>query len=464
MVHTTAGRVRGTREGDLSVFKGIPFALAPYGEHWLAAPVPARPWDGVREATAFGPRPAQVAIAPGVPEWSSAEGLECLTINVWTPDEGGSGLPVMVWIYGGAYQAGSADLGEYDGALLAAEGVVVVTFNYRVGMQGFGHVEGAPANRGLLDQVAALRWVQENIAAFGGDPGQVTIFGESAGAGSVAALMSMPMARGLFRRAIAQSVPGTFYSTAYARRVTHELLVGRSAHDCSPEELLAAARRFAARRKGVTVPFSPVVDGEVLPATPWEAFADGAGSEVELVVGFNRDEFRMFAAMAPPATERDLAEALKEFALPDADVVYRTAHPDADAVELYNVVLSDWLFRMPSALLADAHAGPTFAYELTWAPTELGACHALDVPLTFGTVNGALAGWIIRGAPEAEAMSRQFRTAWTRFARTGDPGWPAYEPVAASTHIFDVEPSDVRDPEAASRALWSERGFPLIDE
>ncbi|MEU7898083.1 carboxylesterase family protein [Nonomuraea sp. NPDC049152] len=463
MVRTTAGKVQGSREGGLSVFKGIPFAQAPYGEHWLAAPVPPRPWDGVREATAFGPRPAQVAAAPGLPAWTSAEGLDCLTLNVWTPDEGGSGLPVMVWIYGGGYQMGSADLAEYDGARLAAEGVVVVTLNYRVGLQGFGYVEGAPANRGLLDQVAALRWVRENIAAFGGDPARVKVFGESAGAGSVAALMSMPMARGLFSRAIAQSVPATFYSTAYARQVTEELLEGRSPYDCSPEELLAAARRHSAKGPGIALPFSPVVDGEVLPTTPWDAFADGAGRDVELVVGFNRDEFRLFTAMMPPQAEHDPAEVLRKFGLKDGDVVYHAAHPDADADELYTLVMSDWLFRMPSALLADAHTGTTFAYELTWSPTELGACHALDVPLTFGSLGGGPAGWIIRGAPEAEAMSLQFRTAWTRFAKTGDPGWPAYEPASALTHVFDEDPSDVHDPEAVSRALWSERGFPVID-
>jgi para-nitrobenzyl esterase len=202
-VATAAGAVRGRREGDLDVFRGIPYALPPVGEARFAEPRPVGGWDGVREAFAFGPPPPQEATGPeaaapgGVPA-----GDDWLTVNVWTPEADQSARrPVMVWIYGGAYKFGSADDPAYDGSRLSRDGqVVVVTLNYRVGIEGFALIEGAPANRGLLDQVAALEWVRENIAAFGGDPDQVTVFGESAGAGSIAALMVMPRARGLFRR------------------------------------------------------------------------------------------------------------------------------------------------------------------------------------------------------------------------------------------------------------------------
>lgn len=471
MISTTSGRVSGLTEGGVTVFKGIPYAQSPFGPRRFAAPVPVEPWDGVLEATSFGPRPPQPPMMPGAPAWDSAAGLDCLTLNVWTPDVGGSGLPVMVWIYGGAYVMGSSDLPEYDGALLASEGVVLVTINYRVGMDGFGLIDGTPPNRGLLDQVAALRWVRDNIAGFGGDPGNVTVFGESAGAGSVAALLAMPSAAGLFRRAIAQSVPGTFFSPGYAQRVTMGILWGASPYTMSAEDLIAATSAFTAGEMSgnhatwgsiafTPTPFAPVVDGEILPDTPWNALADGASSDIDLIVGYNREEYRLFSMMSERTAE--LAVVLKELAPAGADVVYRTAYPQASADELYDLLLSDWLFRMPSTLLADAHTGPTFAYELAWDAPVLGACHALDVPLTFGTLDSFLAQMLFGEAPEAAGISRQMRSAWTRFAATGQPGWPAYEPVAACTHLFDVEPRDVPDPEAASRALWSEPGFPVI--
>lgn len=471
-IKISAGAVSGRTKDGITSFTGIPFAKPPFGPLRFAAPVPVEPWEGTFEATEFGPMPPQPVLQLGTPEWRAADGLDCLTVNVWTPDPGGSGLPVMVWIYGGVYWTGSSSFPEYDGARLAGEGVVVVTFNHRVGMEGYGHVEGAPDNRGLLDQVAALRWVQENIAAFGGDPGNVTIFGESAGGGAVACLMAMPSAAGLFRRAIGQSVPGMTYTPALAARVTAAIMRqvgGGSPYESDLEAVVAASRAFAYQEMLgdvatwgplaiSAVPFAPVVDGEVLPDTPWNALADGAGGDVELIVGYNRDEYALFHALAG-GRPGDLAQALKTVAPPGADVVYPTAYPGAD---LFSVLMSDWLFRMPSTLLADAHTGTTFCYELTWAPTALGACHGLDVPLTFGNLGTALAGMLTGGSPAAEGLSAQFRTAWTRFAATGDPGWPEYEPVSAVTHRFDVVPDDVPDPEAASRALWSEPGLPVI--
>ncbi|WP_049570086.1 carboxylesterase/lipase family protein [Nonomuraea sp. SBT364] len=472
----TTGKISGLEDDGVAVFKGIPYAKSPFGALRFAAPEPADPWEGTFEATRFGPPPPQPAMLPGQRPWDPAGGLDVLTVNVWTPDAGGSGLPVMVWLYGGAYWMGAADWPEYDGARLARHGVVVVTLNYRVGVEGFGQIDGAPANRGLLDQVEALRWVRENIAAFGGDPGNVTIFGESAGAGSVAALLVMPSAAGLFRRAIAQSVPGPFLSPGLASRVTGAVMArlgGGSPYETTPEALVAASAAFAredlVRERGrwgqlayVGMPVAPVVDGEVLPDTPWNALAAGAGADVELIAGYNRDEFLTFHAMRgePP----NLAGVLKALAPDGADAVYRSALPEASDEDLYVRVMSDWLFRMPSTLLADAHPGPAYVYELTWAPTPmLGACHGLDVPLVFGATRGEMAGMMTGGSPDLEPMSEQFRTAWTRFAATGDPGWPRYEPTAATTHLFDVEPSDVDDPEAASRALWSKTGVTVVD-
>ncbi|WP_225992826.1 carboxylesterase/lipase family protein [Actinomadura rudentiformis] len=488
----TTGRIRGRAHDGITVFKGVPYAAEPFGRNRLAAPVPAASWDGTREAVAFGPRAPQAAMVPGFPGWTPAEGLDCLTVNVWTPDHGGSGLPVMVWVHGGAYLVGTSSQPEYDGATLAAEGVVVVTFNYRVGMEGFGWVEGAPANRGLLDQIAALRWVQDNIAVFGGDPGRVTVFGESAGAGSIAALLAMPAARGLFRRAIAQSVPGTYFAPEFAHRlstaITAEVGCGPTVADLadvSPEVLVAAAEAMTAKLQddhptwgpiaSTPTPYSPVVDGEVLPTTPWRALADGAGRDLELIVGFNRDEFRLFLALAGrfgTLGDGHVTKIMKHLAPPGGAAAYRAAHRHTPAEDLYSLVLSDWLFRMPSAHLADAHAaagGKTFAYELAWPSPGLKgmlrACHALDVPLTFGTLDKGVAELVI-GEPvpdEAVELSAQFRAAWTAFATTGDPGWPAYNPAGAITHVFDTFTKDVRDPQALSRRVWAAHRFDPLE-
>ncbi|NUW38676.1 carboxylesterase/lipase family protein [Nonomuraea rhodomycinica] len=476
MTTISTGRVSGIEEGGVTAFKGIPFARAPFGPLRFAAPEPAEPWDGVLEATRFGPRPPQPPMFMGMPAWDPAAGLDCLTVNVWTPDPGGSGLPVMVWIHGGAYRSGFADLPAYDGAHLAGRGVVVVTFNHRIGFEGYGHVEGAPDNRALLDQVAALRWVRENVAAFGGDPGNVTAFGQSAGAGAIACLLTMPMAEGLFRRAIAQSASSMFVTPAYASRVTAEVsrrLGGGSPRESAPEALVAAAEDVATQvifgdpgRWGAMgyagLAFAPVVDGEVLPDTPWNALAAGAARDVELVVGFTRDEFRLFGAMAG-GRPVDLAGALETLAPDGAEEVYRRMRPEASDAELYEVLMSDWMFRMPSALLADAHTGTTYAYELTWSPTDaFRACHGLEVPLVFGNVGDDMATGLTGGSPDLPKVSEQFVTAWTGFAATGDPGWPRHDPATAVTHLFDASPSDAEDPEAASRALWSRTGFPVI--
>ncbi|WP_240777888.1 carboxylesterase family protein [Nonomuraea basaltis] len=221
-VRTAVGAVRGRREDGLAVFRGIPFAEPPVGDARFAAPRPVRGWDGVREAFSFGPpspQAAGMAGRAGAPELPVGD--DWLTVNVWTPDpDPAARRPVMVWIHGGAYKLGFSGSPGYDARRIARDGdLVVVTINYRLGIEGFARIDGAPANRGLLDQVAALQWVRENIAAFGGDPDQVTVVGESAGAGSIAALLAMPSAAGLFRRAITQSMPGTFFSDELARDI-----------------------------------------------------------------------------------------------------------------------------------------------------------------------------------------------------------------------------------------------------
>ncbi|MDH6609103.1 para-nitrobenzyl esterase [Streptomyces sp. SAI-208] len=492
-VRTAAGAVRGRAEDGLVVFRGIPFAEPPVGEARFQAPRPVRSWEGTREAYAFGPPPPQEpAFGDQAVAQPTPTGDDWLTVNVWTPaTDPAARRPVMVWIYGGAYKLGHSGSPGYDAQHLARAGdVVVVTLNYRVGVEGFALLEGAPANRGLLDQVAALEWVRDNITAFGGDPGQVTVFGESAGAGSVSSLLAMPAARGLFGRAVAQSVPGPYFSAELARDIAVE--IGKEAgltpsaaalSAVDPRELPSAGMRLSARMRScedrwgqaapTVTPFAPVVDGQVLPCTPWEALAAGAGRDVELLVGHNRDEYRLFLALGEQLgriTEEQASAALRIFAPgPDGERAYREAFPGATPTELYERVQTDWLFNMPSLRLAQAQTaggGRAHLYELTWsAPAfggALGACHGLDIPLLFGTYDADLGALLFAGTgvpDEARALTARFQSVWTGFARTGDPGWPAYDDERRATQVLDVTPEVRPYPEEVARRLWEGYDF-----
>ena len=479
VVRVTAGLLRGRLEPGLVVFKGIPFAEPPAR---FAAPEPVAAWDGTRDALSYGPPPPQSGRVSMGALAESAEGW--LTANVWTPDLAAS-LPVMVWIQGGGYMFGTSGLPEYDGGRLARDGgVVVVTFNYRVGIEGFAQIEGTPANRGLLDQVAALEWVRDSIGAFGGDPHQVTVFGQSAGGGSVAALLAMPRAAGLFRRAIVQSMPGTFFTPELAGDIagafaaelsvnpTELATVPPGALPAVADTVMAKSGRFAdrwglaAHRK---VPLAPVVDGATLPVDPWQALAAGAARDVDLMVGHVRNEHRLFALIDGTLghiTKEQAAIALNLFAPgPDGVAQYRAAGGGPD--EWYDQVHSDWLFRMPSLHLAEAHTGRVYLYELTWqAPGMggvLGACHGLDVPLVLGNLtSGQTAMLLGDDLTEAEIVSAQMRGSWTKFATDGEPGWPAHDLERHLTRVFDIEPAVVPYPEEVSRRIWQGYVFSVL--
>jgi para-nitrobenzyl esterase len=472
VVRTAGGQVRGRTEAGVAVFRGIPFAQPPVGGLRFAAPRPAEPWDGVREAAAFGPPPPQFG-----PVITPASGVD--------PD---------------AYRSGAASNPDYDGTLLARQNVVVVSFNHRVGVEGYAYLPGVPANRALLDQVAALSWVRENIAAFGGDPDRVTVFGESAGAGAIAALLVMPVAAGLFRRAIAQSVPGTFFSPALAADVT-VAIAAAAGLPATAEAFAAADPAWLAnvsdavrpadhagrwgRVAHTNTPFSPVVDGEVLPAAPWRALAMGAGRSIDLIAGHNRDEFRLFTEL-PPARGQITAEAASQ-ALQglapgedrengedgedgeDGGSAYRQAYPDADPKTLFELVNSDWLFRMPSLHLAQAHAaagGRTFLYELSYPASVagLGACHAIDVPLLFGVYTG-IGRMFFGPEPPASAvrLGNLMRSHWAAFAADGDPGWPQYSLGHRMTRILADPPDVTPYPEGTSMHLWDQHRFGVLD-
>ncbi len=479
VVRVTTGAVRGSAQRGMVVFKGIPFAEPPQR---FAAPEPVEAWDGTRDALSYGPPPPQSGLFGMDALGGAAEGW--LTVNVWTPDLAAD-LPVMVWIQGGGYLFGTSGLPEYDGGRLARDGeVVVVTFNYRVGIEGFAQIEGEPANRGLLDQVALLEWVRDNIAAFGGDASRVTVFGQSAGGGCVAALLAMPRAAGLFRRAIVQSMPGTFFTPELAGDIAvvlaAELTLDPSElANVPPDQLPGVADAVMAKcpqfadRWGLAahrrVLLAPVVDGSTLPTDPWQALAGGAARDVDLMVGHVRNEQRLFAlieGMLGQITEEQASSALDMFAPgPDGVAQYRAA--DGDSGDLYDHVHSDWLFRMPSLHLAEAHTGRVHLYELTWqAPGmggDLGACHGLDVPLVFGNLtSGQTAMLLGDDLGEAEIVSAQMRGSWTKLAADGEPGWPAYDRERRLTRVFDSEPSVVPYPEEVSRRIWQDHVFSAL--
>ncbi|GAA1307077.1 carboxylesterase/lipase family protein [Pseudonocardia xinjiangensis] len=476
-VRTSAGAVRGRWEDGVAVYRGVPFAAPPVGRDRFAAPRPAVRWDGVRDVTRFGPPPPQ----PGRP----TAGEDWLNLAVWTPDPGGTGLPVVVWISGGTYLNCDTSNPHLAGATLAGAGAVVVSAHYRTGAEGFARLDVAPDNRGLLDQVAALRWVHDNVATFGGDPGNVTVLGQSAGAGSIAALLVMPAAAGLFRRAILQSLPGTFFTPGLAADVAAEISaeLGRAPRaadlaDVAPDDLVDAARSVTMRlpqrigRWGAVAytptPFSPVVDGEVLPASPWAALADGAARDVDLLVGHTRDEFSLLGARLGDIDDAGVDALLNGLTPTPGAQRYRAAYPSASPNELRDTAMSDWLWRMPALHLAEAaHAGGArvWHYELCWAFNSVGASHSLDTLLLFGTTE--IRTGLTAAGPDAMAQARRLsgliRAEHLSFAATGDPGWVRYTPHERDTRVYDTDSTVARYPEERSRWIWRDRRFDALD-
>ncbi|GAA4900830.1 para-nitrobenzyl esterase [Actinomycetospora succinea] len=455
-LRTSAGTARGVDRDGLGVFLGLPYAHAPAGERRFAPPDPVSRWEGVRDATRFGPAVPQGPPAPGAPSpWRPEDGLGELTLNVFTPDPGGAGLPVIVWLHGGAWVRGSPRMPLHDGGALAAAGAVVVTVGFRIGAEGFLALPGAPDDRGLRDQVAALTWVHEHIASFGGDPGRVTVAGQSGGAASVAVLLASPATEGLLHRAIAQSVHGGFRSPAEAAGVTARLAAALGVaptlegFGALPPETIVEA---VGRDDGPT-PLGPVIDGDVVVGQPWEGIAARPRPDVPLLATWTAEEARAYPL--PPAGT-DPADVAAAFGLDRAAGAAYTAPAGDDAVV---TLMSDALHRLPTRWTARAHAGATWTAELAWRSPLLGACHGLDVPLLLGTLDTRPAARMLGAPPppEAAVVGAAMRRAWVDFAATGDPGWPRYD-AGGTTRRLDAAPSDVDDPLAVSDAIWAQAG------
>jgi para-nitrobenzyl esterase len=391
----------------------------------------------------------------------------------------------MVWIYGGAFTNGSSAVPEYDGSRFARDGVVCVTINYRLGADGFLFLGDNISNLGLLDQIAALTWVQENIAAFGGDTNNVTIFGESAGAMSASTLLSMPRAKGLFRRVIAESGAGHHViSPPIALRVYHYLAekLGveptREAIAAVPIDRLTEAQVALSadvfehpdpKRWGEVaanlMPFEPVIDGDVLPARPIDGIVAGAGADVDVLIGTNADEYRLF--MVPTGAinyinEDILAGTVAAYGLPVSETIatYRAIRSGASAGELLAAIVTDWFYRIPAIRLAEAHtkgSGSIYMYEFAWRSPGfdglLGACHALEVPFVFDTLDKG--GFeVLLGAEPPQQLADVMHAAWVSFATRGDPGWPQYDLYQRATMRFDTTSALVENPQSAERVLW----------
>ena len=495
IAQTTAGRIQGALEDDLTVFRGVPYAAPPIGDLRFRAPQPHPPWDGVRDATEFGPIALQEgmdaldALLPSPPQPQSED---CLYLNLWTPGLDDSSRPVMLWIHGGAFTLGSGSEPLYSGANLARRGdVVVVTINYRLGALGFLHEPAlGETNFGMRDMIAALRWVRDNIANFGGDPDNVTIFGESAGGAAVACLLVSPEAQGLFHRAIGMSTAGDhgilfdgtqpttdqLYAQLGLDKPSAEQLRSLPASDLLAAQAAVEAAAFEALEEmwSVRLPFGPIVDGTFLTQPPLAtAAAASAARGIPFLSGNPDEEMKLIRAMMPPEvlSQSDVMARLEQIPGGAQRVydAYRTARADrgepAAPDDILDAVASDFLEIMPSLRFADAWArggAPTFGYTLDWkSPMNdgaLGSCHALDIPFAFGTYDQApdFAGT----GPDADALANTMVDVWTSFARTGNPSidgleWPQYDAESRAQVMLGPDLRVETAWRATERAVWN---------
>ena len=459
VVRVRAGEIEGIYENHQFAFKGIPYAAPPVGRlRWLP-PQPVQPWTGVRPAKAFGTIAPQNAL-PGAAVMESLaihepQDEDCLYLNIWTPGLDDGRRPVMVWIHGGAFIIGAGSQAAFlKNTLVTRCDVVLVTINYRLGAMGFMNLKEVTGGRipasgceGLLDQIAALEWVRDNIQGFGGDPDNITVFGESAGAMSIGCLMAMPAARGLFQKCILESgaantVSSLEESAAAAARFLE--IVGLKGDDVEGLRSLTVDRILEAQltlgnimlaEDGRITPFQPVVDGAVLPEIPIESIEKGFASGIHILAGTNLEEMKLFDVMDPGLkriSEAGMISRLERLMPPEHVPAVVSAYrrgrekrgESAGPADILSAIRTDLMFRMPAIRLVEAQSRnnqPAYLYLFTWkSPVMgglLGSCHALEIGFVFGNYDDTFCG----SGPDADALSRKIQDAWAAFARTGDP-------------------------------------------
>ncbi len=483
LVTTRYGQVQGVQIDEVSVWKGIPYAKAPLGSLRFRAPQPPVAWDGIFDATKFGPSaiqpPSQIMSFLGSGTDETDE--DCLNLNIWSPKADGQRRPVMVWIHGGAFMNGSGSSTGYDGTSFALEGdVVVVTVNYRLGVMGFLHLAevggGAYAssgNCGILDQVAALKWIKENIEAFGGDPNNITIFGESAGAMSIGILLAIPSAKGLFNKAILQSgAARNVLSSRTATRVANGFLatLGIEANELSKLEELPIESLLDAAKNIPPMALGPVLDGVIIPEHPEELIAQGASKDIAILIGTNKDEYRLFTFFDPTWKNLDAEGIELRFKQSLRSIWPEISSNYVNQVELdqtlFEQLMSFNVFTYPAISLAEQHlanGAPVWMYRFDWETPILNrglkSCHALEIPFVWNQIHKPEVKTLLGSSPD-QNLAKQMHKSWIAFARNGNPNteevpnWASYDLENRTTMVFNEESKAISDPNKEQRLLW----------
>ncbi len=491
IVESACGKLQGIELDGVFVWKGIPYAKPPVGPLRFRAPERPDAWEGIRDASAFSPVAPQVQreIMQFFGNDITNMSEDCLYLNVWSPGADDKKRPVMVWIHGGAYLSGSGSSHWYNGASFAAQGdVVVVTINYRLGVLGFLHLGeiggeeyAVSGNCGILDQVAALQWVQENIAAFGGDPNNITIFGESAGAMSVGVLLGFPSAQGLFHKAILQSgaaanVHPSGKAAKFASRILDALQIEPG--ELSKLEEMPVEKLLEASDAVPAMALAPVIDGVSLPKHPEEAIAEGSAKDITILIGTNKDEYNIFSVFDPEWKNADEAKAAALFEKTFGPLLPIISKQFAENVplnlELFNKLVTRSIFTDPAQRLAELqdHQGArVYMYRFDWETPVFGgalkATHALEIPFVFNTLNTPHTENFTGASPERQLAADQMHQAWISFARSGNPNtdalpeWPRYDTNNRSTMIFNVKSEVVQDPNREDRIKWEQISMAL---
>ncbi|AUS25523.1 para-nitrobenzyl esterase [Paenibacillus polymyxa] len=479
-VHTRLGQLRGETGNGYHVWKGIPYAQPPVGKLRFHGPQPLEPWEGVRAATSFGPicpqpMPSAESMTGNLVE-PPQQSEDCLYLNIWTPASKApeKGRPVLVWIHGGAFVTGSGIIPLYDGERMAKNGnVVVVTINYRLGPLGFLHLtpkgNGLTSNAGLLDQIAALEWVRDHISAFGGNPDEVTVFGESAGAMSIAALLAMPAAEGLFQRAILQSGASQVLPTAQAEQVAAVYLQQLGVDTQHPERLftlptealmLAMAKTHEVIGPGMAMIYQPVVDGATLPDLPLSAIAHGSAKQVSVMIGTNLHEGNYFIRKESHLMNKPTACQALEMMTGMSDIG-DLIEPFPVTIEGQAQMLTDLIFWRPALALAAAQSeyASVWMYRFDWTlpghPTFGQAVHGAEIAFVFDNLK-LLDKLGLEIQPSMEKLAHDMQQAWVAFARDGEPmlperAWPMYDRQQRATAIFHQDIMVEHDPEGDRR-------------